>query len=122
MNRYIIRKYADNWKDIGIELGLSFPEINEVERHQRSWFGNKDSLREILNNWLKKTNDATWKAVEIALTNVNRLNLQLNPVDDLYVVDAVDVPASKKNSKYSKFIYIATCTYVLTGCIFFSMQ
>ena len=38
--------------------------------------------------------DATWKTVEIALTNVNRLNLQLNPVDDLYVVDDDDVPTT----------------------------
>ena len=43
---------------------------------------------------MKENSDATWKAVEIALTNVNRLNLQLNPVDDLYAVDDDDVLAT----------------------------
>ena len=43
---------------------------------------------------MKENSNATWKEVEIALTNVNRLNLQLNPLDDLYAVDDDDVPAS----------------------------
>ena len=42
-------------------------------------------LRETLDKWLKlNTDDATWRTLEVALTNVNRTNLGLNPVDDVY--------------------------------------
>ena len=38
-------------------------------------------LRETLDKWLKlNPNDAIWEALEIALTNVNRANLQLDPI------------------------------------------
>ena len=78
-----------------MELGLSFSEVISIGWWRgRNRLGDKDSFSKMLNDWLKKNSDATWKAVEIALTNVNRLNLQLNPVDDLYAVDAVDVPAT----------------------------
>ena len=95
LNRYVIKKHAADWKDIGIELGLSFSEIKSVGMWRgRNRFGDKDSFRQILNDWLGENSDATWKAVEIALTNVNRLNLKLNPVDDLYAVDDNDVPTT----------------------------
>ena len=42
-------------------------------------------LRETLDKWLKlNTDDATWRTLEVALTNVNRAKLGLNPVDDMY--------------------------------------
>ena len=47
---------------------------------------------------MRQNSDATWKAVEIALTNVSRLKLNLNPVEDLYAVHADDVPST--NSEY----------------------
>ena len=38
-------------------------------------------LRETLDKWLKlNPNDAIWVALEIALTNVNRTNFQLDPI------------------------------------------
>ena len=72
--------------------------------HGSNRLGNKDSFRQILNDWLEENSDATWKAVEIALTNVNRLNLQLNPVDDLYPIYTDDVPTT--NSEWCRrYIY-----------------
>ena len=70
-----------------------------MEDRRKSWsYGYKDRFMEILNDWLRQNSDATWKAVEIALTNVSRLKLNLNPVEDLYDVHADDVPAT--NSEY----------------------
>ena len=45
-------------------------------------------LRYTLDKWLElNTDDATWKTLEIAITNVNRLKLGLNPVNDVYGKD-----------------------------------
>ena len=38
-----------------------------------------------LNQWLQL--DATWKTLEVALTNMNRAKLGLDPVDDVYGKD-----------------------------------
>ena len=45
-------------------------------------------LRETLDKWLKlNTDDATWRTLEVALTNVNRAKLKLDPVDSVYGKD-----------------------------------
>ena len=41
-------------------------------------------LKEMLERWLETDPNPTWKALEVALTNVNRAKLGLSPVDDLY--------------------------------------
>ena len=86
LNRYVIRKYATDWHDIGIELGLELGvlDIIESDHHQRS----VASFQKTLDKWLMlNTDDATWRALEVALTNVNRAKLGLDPVDDLYGKD-----------------------------------
>ena len=32
LNRYVIKKYADMWKDIGLELGLGLKLLNVIEK------------------------------------------------------------------------------------------
>ena len=45
-------------------------------------------LRDTLYKWIKlNTDDATWRTLEVALTNVNRAKLGLDPVDDVYGKD-----------------------------------
>ena len=45
-------------------------------------------FQQTLDKWLKlNANDATWKTLEVALTNVNRAELGLDPVDDVYGKD-----------------------------------
>ena len=86
LNRYVTRKYATDWYNIGIELGLELDVLNIIK---------KDNPQECvacfqntLDKWLKlNTDDATWKTLEVALTNVNRANLGLDPVDDMYGKD-----------------------------------
>ena len=49
-------------------------------------------LRDTLNKWLElNTDDATWKTLEVALTNVNRAKLGLDPVDDVYGKDVYHI-------------------------------
>ena len=83
LNRYVVRKHADKWFDTGIELGIDSDILNVIddESKEKSTTG----FQKTLQKWLKlNTDDVTWKALEVALTNVNRMNLGLEPVDDIY--------------------------------------
>ena len=103
MNRYVIEKYANDWEDVGIELEIALSTIiNIAERRRKSSSECKDYFRETLNYWLRNKSDVTWKTLEVALTNVSRLKLQLNPVDDVYAVHTDDVSAT--SSKYSGIV------------------
>ena len=81
LNRYV-KKYAPDWKDIGLELGLELDVLNIIETNDQQQAVN--CLQIMLNKWLKSTHNATWKKLEVALTNVNRQHLGLDPVDDVY--------------------------------------
>ena len=86
LNRHVTRKYATDWEDIGIELGLDLDVLKIIARDNT--LQTTACLRETLDKWLKlNTNDATWKTLEVALTNVNRAKLGLDPVDDVYGKD-----------------------------------
>ena len=82
LNRYVVRKFACDWKDIGIELGLDLNVLKIIARDNPQ--ESEACLREALDKWLKLNTDATWKTLEVALTNVNRTKLGLEPVDDIY--------------------------------------
>ena len=88
LNRYVVKNYATDWYDIGIELGLKLNVLKTIRRDNHHQ--NVDCLRDTLDKWLTmNTDDATWKALEVALTNVNRGNLGLDPVDDVYGKDVL---------------------------------
>ena len=83
LNRYVTKKYATDWYDIGLELDLELDvlEIIKKDNPQQS----VTCFQKTLDKWLKLNgDDATWKTLEVALTNVNRANLKLGPVDDVY--------------------------------------
>lgn len=84
LNRYVIKKYAADWIDIGLELGLENSMLCTIEAD----YPNKSvtCLRNVLDKWLKlnTSGNATWKILEIALTNVRRQQLGLDPVNDVY--------------------------------------
>ena len=83
LNRYVTKKYATNWYDIGIELDLELDVLDIIKKDNP-----QDSIscfQKTLNKWLKLNNQsATWKMLEVALTNVDRTNLGLDPIDDVY--------------------------------------
>ena len=82
LNRYVAKKYALEWEEIGLELGLELCVLKIIAKDNPQQ--SVACCRETLDKWLKSTPSATWRTLEIALTNVRRLNLQLDPVDDLY--------------------------------------
>ncbi|XP_065892676.1 protein NLRC3-like isoform X2 [Dysidea avara] len=93
LNRYV-KKYAVDWKDIGIELGLELDVLDLVEKdHPHQSIA---CFQKTLDKWLKLAPNATWTTLEVALTNVRRQQLGLDPVD--YVVD---VKSSVKSGRES---------------------
>ena len=83
LNRYVVSKHANDWKRIGIELGLDFHVLKVIESDypQRSVV----CFQKTLDKWLQSNaDDVTWKTLEVALTNVNRVKLGLNPVVGVY--------------------------------------
>lgn len=83
LNRYVTEKYAIDWHDIGIELGLEIDVLDDIEKdnHQETII----CFQKTLDKWLMlNTDNATWKSLEVALTNMNRIKLGLGPVDDVY--------------------------------------
>ena len=84
LNRYVTRKYAAIWLDVAIELGLELDSLHDIEMNYQSC---QSCLQETLEEWLKLNyDDATWRTLEVALTNVNRAKLGLDPVaiDDVH--------------------------------------
>ena len=81
LNRYV-KKYASDWRDIGLELRLDLHKLKTIAKDNP--LDTVTCLQETLEKWLElNTDDATWKTLELALTNVNRTNNGLDPVDDL---------------------------------------
>ena len=108
LNRYVTTRYATDWYDIGLELDLELDvlEIIKKDNPQQSI----TCFRKTLDKWLKLNGDnATWKALEVAITNVHRATLKLDPVDDVYI-------HSKKASLEHAYMhtYIHPHTYMYT--------
>ena len=70
LSTYVVRKYAIDWYDIGLQLGLEAYKLDIIEEdhHQQCVTCFRQTLREWLN-----TGNATWKMLEVALTNVNKV-------------------------------------------------
>ena len=83
LNRYVTRKYATDWYDIGIELGLELDVLDIIQKDNPQQ--SITCFQKTLDKWLKLNyHGATWKILEVTLTNVNRAKLGLDPVDDVY--------------------------------------
>jgi len=82
LNRYVIKKCATDWKDIGLELGLQHSTLKVVKHNNPLQV--EDCLEEVLDKWLQLNRNTTWRTLEVALTNVSRQKLGLDPVDDVY--------------------------------------
>ena len=95
LNRYVTSKYATEWYKIGIELKLELDVLKVIKRDHPQQ--SEMCFQETLDKWLQlNTDDATWRTLEVALTNVNRAKLGLDPVDDVngkdvYYKDCMDL-------------------------------
>ncbi|XP_065896972.1 uncharacterized protein [Dysidea avara] len=81
LNRYVVRKFAADWKNVGIELGLQLDTLKIIAKNNLQQ--TEDCFQEVLDKWLKISPNATWKTLEVALTNVIRQQFDLDPVDDV---------------------------------------
>ena len=80
LNRYVTRKYATDWIDIGIELGLEFNTLKIISKDNRDEC--VPCFQNTLNEWLTLTPNATWRMLEVAITNVMRAHNGLDPFTD----------------------------------------
>ena len=78
--RYVVYKYASEWNDIAIELGLE-ASIKIIETENQTC---KNRLKETLQKWLDLSPNVTWKTLEVAITNVKRAKMSLDPITDIY--------------------------------------
>ena len=81
LNRYVTKRYAADWKDVGLELNLEHSVLKNIQKNNQEV---EDRFGDVLDKWLKSNTKATWRVLEIALTNVNRQQLGLDPVEDVY--------------------------------------
>ena len=82
LNRYVIKKYAPDWEDIGLELGLQYNTLKMFSTNNPKDCG--PCFRNTLNEWLNLNPNATWGMLEVAITNVRRTSNGLDPVTDVY--------------------------------------
>ena len=78
INRYVTTAHADDWKDIGLELGLKKAALNIKGEDPQCFKGMIDKWQTLAGE------EATWKALEVAITNIERQKLGLPPVKDVY--------------------------------------
>ena len=85
LNRFVIEKYATDWYRIGLELKLQegVLDIIGTDYPQQS----VTCFVKTLKKWLEFNDNVTWNTLEVALTNVNRANHHLYPVDNVYCKD-----------------------------------
>jgi len=77
----IVTRYASLWREIGLKLGLEISVLDNIEADCPQ---QRKRLEKILDAWLKLDQDnATWGALELAITNANRAELGLEPLSDL---------------------------------------
>ena len=86
LSSFVIKKYASDWKDIGKQLGLESYVLDNIATDNPMKC--EACLEKTLDSWLKlNTVNATWKTLEVAITNVNRTKFGLDPVNDVYGED-----------------------------------
>ena len=71
--------YCVDWKAIGLQLGLGQAALNVIGADHRNQ--NRECLRLTLESWLQMDIHATWSKLELAITNANRANLGIDPLD-----------------------------------------
>ena len=81
LHRYVIKEYAPEWRDIGLELDLKTTVLDIIAKDNP--LNCTACFEKTLDMWLKSNPNATWKILEVAITNARRAHLGLKPVTDV---------------------------------------
>ena len=81
LNRYVVHQYATRWNQIGIELGVQKENLAIIGCDHRECVVR---FRETLSTWLQSNSHASWKMLEVAITNVIRAENGLQHIEDIY--------------------------------------
>ena len=65
--RYVPRKHANDWKEIGLELKLDCDMLNIIEAGYP--YGNQEAFFAMIKRWIMTDCDATWRKVLEAVEN-----------------------------------------------------
>ena len=76
LNRFIT-DYCKQWRGIGLEFGLESSVLDQVETDYHTL---SERFRVTIEKWLLLNVGVTWDNLELAITNVNRMNLGLQPL------------------------------------------
>ena len=87
LNRFVVYRHSCKWKNISIELGLEFDIIDEIEA--KCNHDNTHCFQRTLNMWLKEKPCPSWNTLEVAITNVNRIESGLEPVASVHGKDMI---------------------------------
>ena len=79
--RYVVHKYATEWNDIAIELGLKPSTVKIIKMDNQKC---EECFKEALQKWLEISPNATWSILEVAITNVKRAKESLDPITTVY--------------------------------------
>ena len=71
-----LTEYGLEWRAIGLQLGLKPSVLNLIDAGNPN--KHRECFRLTLDKWLQLDLEATWSKLELAITNANRLNLNIS--------------------------------------------
>ena len=81
IQRLVIPSYAKEWKHIGTELELDYRELENIEaNHATDQRRVENCCREMISQWLKKDDSATWMKLLNAIDTVTLSHTESVPV------------------------------------------
>ena len=74
----------DNWFDYGLQLEINMNRLNSI-KGDHSGGGSKESMRRVINHWLKSSPVVCWERILAALESIGEINLS-ETIRDKHVV------------------------------------
>ena len=83
LNRFLT-EYCTLWRSIGYKLGLEDAVLNSI---QSDCLIQRERFTVTLQKWLEQDERSTWNALELAITNARREELNLGPLIESKRID-----------------------------------
>lgn len=85
LNRFLT-EYCKLWRSIGYKLGLEDAFLSNI---QSDCLLRRECFTAALQKWLEQDERPTWNALELAITNARREELNLEPLKESKRIDVV---------------------------------